>query len=209
MHLLLIRHGETDWNIDGRLQGHTDIALNATGITQAENLATRMALEEKIDALYTSPLARARVTAEIVARHTRTTAQCDDRLKEKRLGDLEGLTRADFQQRYPELYTAWHTSQVHYPLPGEETPIELQTRIQTFLADVRAQNAHANRIVIVSHGGTIGMMLATLIGLDIDRRSPFWFDNASVSRVDLSNARPRIRFLNDTCHLRNGSSNEQ
>jgi probable phosphoglycerate mutase len=204
MHLLLLRHGETDWNSAGRIQGHTDTPLNARGVEQAEQLAARVAAEGRIDALYTSPLARAHMTAEIIARRITHTPLCDDRLKEKSLGELDGMTMLDFQQRYPDLYARWQVSQEHVPLPGEETPPEFARRVQTFLDDVRARHANGARVVIVAHGGTIGMVIATLIGLDINRRLPFWFDNASVSLMDLGGSRPRLRLLNDTCHLRNG-----
>ncbi len=205
MHLLLIRHGETDWNNEGRIQGHTDTPLNARGIAQAEKLAARLA-GEKIDALYTSPLARARITADLIAQKLGIAAIPDDRLKEKYLGELEGLTGAEFEQQYPEVYRAWHASAEHFPMPGEETPAAFRQRVQEFLDDAQARHKDATQVAIVSHGGTLGMFLATLIGLDVHRRFPFWFDNASISRVDLSGSRPRLRLLNDTCHL-NGHGN--
>ena len=203
MHLLLIRHGETDWNNEGRIQGHTDTPLNPRGIQQAGRLAARLASEE-IDAVYTSPLARARVTAELIAQKHCLTAIPDDRLKEKFLGDFEGMTGGDLEKQYPEIFHAWHASEVHFPLPGEETPTALQERVQAFLDRVRAEHPDGAQVAVVSHGGTLSMFLATLIGLDIQRRFPFWFDNASVSHIDLSGTRFRLRLLNDTCHLRNG-----
>ena len=203
MRLLLIRHGETDWNNEGRIQGHTDTPLNARGIAQAEKLAARLA-REKIDAIYTSPLARARATAELIAREHGVAVISDDRLKEKCLGDLEGITGAEFEQQHAELYRAWRESETHYPLPGEETPSAVQERVQAFLDRVRAEHPDGAQVAVISHGGTLSMFLATLIGLDIQRRFPFWFDNASVSHIDLSGTRSRLRLLNDTCHLCNG-----
>jgi broad specificity phosphatase PhoE len=205
MHLLLIRHGETDWNSAGRIQGHTDIPLNARGIEQAEKLAARLA-NEKVNAVYTSPLVRARVTADLIAQKLGIAAIPDDRLKEKYLGDFEGITGAEFEQQHGEIYRAWRESAVHYPLPGEETLAALQERVRAFLDYVRGEHPHGTQIVIVSHGGTLSMFIATLIGLDIHARFPFWFDNASISRVDWSGSRPRLRLLNDTCHL-NGHAN--
>ena len=203
MRLLLIRHGETDWNNEGRIQGHTDTPLNARGIAQAEKLAARLA-SENIDAVYTSPLVRARATAELIAREHGVAVISDDRLKEKCLGDLEGITGAEFEQQHGELYRAWRESETHYPLPGEEAPSAVQERVQAFLDRVRAEHPDDAQVAVISHGGTLSMFLATLTGLDIHRRFPFWFDNASVSRVDLSGTQPRLRLLNDTCHLRNG-----
>ena len=204
MHLLLLRHGETDWNSEGRMQGHSDTPLNANGIAQAHQLAARVASEESFAAMYASPLARARVTAEIIAQQCNLTPLLDDRLKEQCLGDLEGLTGTEFEQRFPEVLAAWRADPLQTPLPGQEKSDAFQQRVQAFLADLQARHADGTRVAVVTHGGTIGMMLATLIGLDIGKRFPFWLDNASISHVDLSGGRVRVRLLNDTCHLRNG-----
>jgi broad specificity phosphatase PhoE len=204
MHLLLIRHGETDWNSQGRMQGHTNIPLNASGIAQANQLAQRLATEP-MDALYSSPLARARMTAEIVAKETGHVPIWDDRLMERQQGAFEGATAVEFAQRYPDIYREWQSSPEHVAVPGEETLAHFQDRIQAFLDQLRTNHTAEQRIAIVAHGGTISMILATLIKLDIQRRTPFWFDNVSISKVDLSGSRPRIRLLNDTCHVRNGA----
>ncbi len=206
MHLLLIRHGETDWNNERRIQGNTDTPLNTCGIEQAEQLATRIA-EEKIDALYTSPLARARMTAEIIGQKCGLAPNLDDRLREKSVGDLESLTVEEVERRYPNLVRLWQVSTDHVPLPNEETPAQVQQRVQAFVADLRERYANGTRVGVVSHGGTLGFLIATLIGWDIYKRMPFWFDNASVSLVDLAGSRPRVKLLNDTCHLRNGHIN--
>ncbi|MDE3090678.1 MAG: histidine phosphatase family protein, partial [Chloroflexota bacterium] len=137
MRLLLIRHGETDWNNEGRIQGHTDTPLNARGFEQAKRLAARLACE-KLDAIYTSPLARARATADLIAQEHGVAAMLDDRLKEKYLGELEGLTSGEFELRYPDLYREWHASKEHFPLPGEEPPLAFRQRVQEFLDAVRA-----------------------------------------------------------------------
>ncbi|MBM3127310.1 MAG: histidine phosphatase family protein [Chloroflexi bacterium] len=205
MRLLLIRHGETDWNNAGRVQGHSDTPLNANGIAQARQLAARIAAEEAFAAMYASPLARARVTAEIVAARCGATPIPDDRLKEQMLGKFEGLTDAEFEQRFPGALAAWRADPIRSPIPGQETRDAFQRRVQSFLDDLRARHTDGTRVAIVTHGGTIGMMLAMLIGLDIGKRFPFWFDNASLSHVDLSGGRVRLRLLNDTCHLRNGN----
>ncbi len=200
MHLILIRHGETDWNDEQRIQGHTDRPLNLCGIEQAHKLAQRLA-EEKLDALYASPLSRARVTAEIIGKKCGLIPILDERLKEKGLGDLEGLSSKEFETLYPELYHKWKTSHEHVPVPNEEPLTHLHERIQAFVADLRACHSNGARVAIVSHGGTVGMFVGALIGLELNRRTPFWFDNASVTVVDLSGPRARIRLLNDTCHL--------
>ncbi len=200
MHLILLRHGETDWNIERRMQGRTDTPLNAQGIDQAQRLAERLAKEEQIDALYTSPLARARTTAEIVGKKLGLEPISDERLCERGAGVFEGLTVAEFAERYPDLHRAWY-SELHRPnLPGAETRDEFHDRVVSFLDFVRAKHVN-QRVGVVSHGGTLSMLLATLLGFDIYRRSPFRFDNTSFSRVRWSDGIVRVELLNDTCHL--------
>ncbi len=203
MYLLLIRHGETDWNSEGRMQGRIDLPLNPRGIEQAERLAERLAAEERIDFLYTSPLIRARATAEIIAKRFGLNPIPDLRLIERSVGKLEGLTLADFRHCYPDLYQLWHESNDHFRLPEGETRAECLERIQSFLEVMRQRHAGA-RVALVTHGGTLSLMLAASIGLDLAKRFPFRFDNASLSKMDLHSVLPRIELLNDTCHL-NGS----
>ncbi len=200
MYLLLIRHGETDWNSEGRMQGRVDLPLNVRGIEQAERLARRLAEEERIDILYTSPLTRARATAEIIAERLALTPIPDIRLVERSVGKLEGLTLQDFELSYPDLYRTWHEGNDHFSLPEGETREECLERIQSFLAMLRRQHMGA-RVAIVSHGGALSLMLGACVGLDPTKRFPFRFDNASLSKVDLKNRMPRIDLLNDTCHL--------
>jgi len=207
MHLLIIRHGETDWNAAQRIQGRTDTLLNACGIEQADKLAARLAAEEALDALYSSPQQRARVTAEAIAQKIRLAPIYDERLVERHLGEVEGLTADELEQKNPELFRIWRESAEHVTLPGEEALTEFQQRVQSFLVDLRARHAAGARIAIVSHGATIGMFFTTLMGWDVKKRSPLWFDNASVSWIEWTPARPRIRLLNDTCHL-NGHHGE-
>jgi len=200
--LTLIRHGETDWNSTGRIQGGVDIALNARGVAQARQLAARLA-GEKFEAIYTSPQTRARTTADIIAQPLGQTPLLDERLADKRLGELEGLTIRDFQEQFPDLYRAWHDRQEPLHMPSGESHAELHARVSAFLADLRARHGESSHLAIVSHGGTLGMMLATLVALDLRRRVPFAFDNASLSRVEWRAERTLVHWLNDTCHLRN------
>lgn len=200
MHLLLIRHGETDWNAEGRMQGRVNVPLNAKGVEQAERLAERLADEERIDILYTSPLLRARATAEIVGAKFGLVPIADMRLVERSVGQLEGLTLADFKERYPDLHRQWQESKEHIRLPNAETREDCVERIESFLAMARPRHEGA-RVALVTHGGTLGLLFAMLLELDIRKRLPFRFDNASFSKVELTKASPRIELLNDTCHL--------
>src|SRR5262245_46586520 len=105
--LYLVRHGETDWNADGRIQGHSDIELNPRGLEQARRLALRIPEEGQFDAIYASPLKRAYRTAELAASALNLKVNSDSRLLERSLGVLEGLTLSDIKDKYPEIHRAW------------------------------------------------------------------------------------------------------
>lgn len=200
MRLLLIRHGETDWNSEQRIQGRTDVPLNARGMEQAEKLAARLASEERMDVIYTSPLIRAGVTAERIASRLGLAPIQDDRLAEQEFGAFEGLCLTEIGERYPEFLKKWRTDKLLPPIPGAETISEFQERVQEFMQEIQGRHPGAP-IGIVTHGGTLRILLATLLDLDIGQRLPFTFDNASVSKIDVGASRVDVRLLNDTCHL--------
>lgn len=201
MYLLLMRHGETDWNLEGRMQGRIDTPLNARGREQAKKLAERLAAEECIDVLYTSPLARARLTAEIIGKRFGLEPLPDVRLVERSAGKLEGMTMPEIEQRYPDVYCAWREDKDRLLLPDAEDKAEFQLRVLSFLELIHDRHSH-QQVGVVTHGGTLSILFATLMGLDIQKRFPFRFDNAALSKVDFSRRRPRIDLLNDSCHLR-------
>ena len=199
--LYLVRHGETDWNVDGRMQGLSDIALNANGLAQARRLAFRLAEEGGFSAIYSSPLLRAAKTAEIIGERLGVPVLVDERLVEHHIGQLEGLTLDDIKEKFPDVYKGWREGGARQPLPGEEAREKFQTRLRDFITDVRTHHAEG-QVIAVTHGGAMSMCLATLLKLDIERRFPFWIDNASLSIVEIGRSAPRLRLLNDTGHLR-------
>jgi probable phosphoglycerate mutase len=145
--LLLVRHGETDWNADGRLQGHTDRPLNDYGRSQARRLADELA-GERLDGLYSSDLARARETAEIVGARLHLPVVLDPDLREKDWGSWEGLTPLE---REAVAYV------------GESTAAHRE-RILASLRRIAAQNA-GGRILVVTHGGSVRRVQAAATGI--------------------------------------------
>jgi broad specificity phosphatase PhoE len=198
-----IRHGETHWNAEGRIQGMTDVSLSAKGLAQAKLLAERLTEEEDFVALYTSTLRRAYATGEIIGQRLGLEPIADARLVERDMGIVEGLTGAEVQERYPEVHRAWKQGNKRVPFPGEENREDFQRRLGEFLRDIRARHTD-HKIAVVTHGGAMGMIMATVMSLDQERRFPFWFENASFSIVEFGGPFPRLLVLNDTCHLRNG-----
>ena len=118
--ILLVRHGETDWNASGRIQGHSDTPLNAAGRQQAQRAAQRLA-PEPVRALYSSDLARAFETATIIGEPLGLTVVTSPRLRERQYGAWEGLTSAEIQARYPEQFAMWRARSTDFAPPQGET----------------------------------------------------------------------------------------
>jgi broad specificity phosphatase PhoE len=201
LRIYLVRHGETDWNLQGRWQGTSDIPLNDKGLRQARQLAARLAQEENLTALYTSPLQRAFATADAIGKTTGLAPIGDERLVERRIGAFEGKTTVEIQAQFPEIYAAWQQGRARLTSPGEEPRAAFQARARSFVQDLRARYAEGN-VVVVTHGGISGMLLMTILEMDTEKRFPFIFDNASLSIIAFEPPGPRIHLLNETCHLR-------
>jgi len=157
---LLVRHGETDWNRDRRFQGHADPPLNETGREQARTLAAELA-GEKVDAVYTSDLARASETAEIVARRLGVPVVADTALREIDVGEWQGLTWQEIEARFPDGVRNWHER--GHGWEGGETYDALGERVVRALRRIGAEHP-AGRILVVGHGGTVRSVRALIEG---------------------------------------------
>jgi probable phosphoglycerate mutase len=195
--LYLVRHAESTWNAEGRVQGQADPPLNERGLMQAARLANRFR-GEHIGVLYASPLQRARQTAELIAMATGLPIHYDEQLKEHDLGLFTGQVYAEIVEQFPELSQFW--MEEARDMPGGEKQYAFHSRAAGTLRAIAERHADA-KIVIVSHAGLFGEYLAYLLGLDRKRRHPFHFDNASVSIVELGGMMPRVIRLNDISHL--------
>jgi broad specificity phosphatase PhoE len=200
LRLYLIRHGETAWNADGRLQGHSDIELNPRGQEQSERLAARLLEEGDFSAIYASPLRRAYDTAARIGAALKLPVTPDVRLLERSLGQLEGLTMNEIREQFPEVHRAWTLGGPRPHIPGEETRQDFVRRVSEFIQDVRSSHAEG-RVIAVTHGGTINMLLMVSLGLDVEHPLPFWIDNCSINLVQWGERGARLRGLNDVCHL--------
>ena len=158
--ILLARHGETDWNLDGRFQGHADPPLNRTGRAQAVDLSLELTGEE-LAAVYSSPLRRALETAEVVAAAHSLAPVTVDALREVDVGSWSGLTRAEVEDRFPQQYARW----LDYGQGWEdgETYDEMAARVVPALLELAARH-EGERILAVTHGGPIRAALAFAAG---------------------------------------------
>lgn len=162
--VLLARHGETDWNAERRFQGHADRPLNARGRAQAEALAERLA-PAPLAAVYASDLARARETAEIVARRHGLPVVTRPDLKEVDVGSWSGLTTDEARTRHPEAFSRWRDEGQPGWADGE-TYEEMRARALRAVLEIGAEHA-GETVLVVAHGGTIRALLATALGLDV------------------------------------------
>ncbi|HVM69311.1 MAG TPA: histidine phosphatase family protein [Gaiellaceae bacterium] len=149
--IVLARHGETDWNREDRFQGHADRPLNEHGRRQAHELAERLR-NDRLAAVYSSPLARALETAQIVAAALGLEVETRDALREIDVGSWQGLTRDEIQARFPGDWEAWLDGAGGWT--GGETYDELQARVVPELLALAARH-HGERILVVCHGGTM------------------------------------------------------
>lgn len=162
--VLLIRHGETDWNAEGRWQGHAPVPLNAQGLAQSAALGRYLAGNGlRIGVLYSSDLKRAMQTAEPVAAALHLPIHTDQRLREIDLGNWQGLTRQEALTWDTERYHAYHADRYAVPMPGGESRGDLRQRARLVFDEITAR--HAGRTVaVVSHGGTLGAMIESVCG---------------------------------------------
>ncbi|HYF91963.1 MAG TPA: histidine phosphatase family protein [Symbiobacteriaceae bacterium] len=193
----IIRHGETDYNRNGRYQGQMDIPLNEDGRRQSEMIADRMATVA-LDAIYSSDLSRAQVTARIIARGREVALE--PRLREIHVGRVMGMSNAEIRQQFPEFWTATEQDPDHTPFPGGESAVDLQRRTMEAMAAIAARYPDG-RVAVVTHGGVIKVIAASVMEMPLAIRPKIVLDNCSLTVVEWSDRGRRVRSLNDTGHL--------
>jgi broad specificity phosphatase PhoE len=198
LHLLLVRHGESEWNVQRRFQGQSDVPLSALGRRQAQLVAGRLA-GEKIDAVYASDLVRAWETARPIAEKNGLKILSEPRLRELKFGVLEGLTFEEAQERYPEMVAAW-LDDFNRPPEGAETIAVFNARVVSLLDDLR-QKHDEQAVLLVGHGGSLSELLRVILGLSREKRWYLELENASLSEVLIAETYISVKRLNDTCHL--------
>lgn len=198
LHLILVRHGETDWNAQRRYQGQSDVPLSELGKRQAELVAERLA-RLKIDAVYASDLKRALETARVVAEKSGLEVLPEPRLRELKFGVLEGLTFDEAQEQYPEMIAAW-LNDFNRPPDGAETIDLFNARCVSLLDELKGK--HDEQVVLlVAHGGSLSEILRVVLGLSREKRWYLEMGNASLTEVLVAEKYVALKRLNDTCHL--------
>ena len=180
MKLLVTRHGETDFNVQKRYAGSTDVPLNARGLEQAQALAQRL-INQPLDVIVVSPLTRARQTADAVHRlRPELPVVVMEEFAERNVGVYEGLTGAEIQQRYPQLWARGCTRRTDDAPDGGETVRQLDQRIARGLAKLK--EAYADKtVLLVCHGGVSKAINRQMTGLSYDEMYDFVLGNGEVA----------------------------
>lgn len=199
---LIIRHGQTDYNAQGRVQGQIDIPLNELGKWQAERVGERLKNYE-LSGIFASDLSRAHDTAKAVAQHhPHLTLLTNELLREVAYGVFEGMAIGEIEHTYPEEYLQWREGDIGYAPPGAENIYDQRARANQALIWVREHCTDANgTIVIVTHGTIERSLVANLLDFGIDQQMRLHYDNTSLTAIQETPRGLGLMLSNDTSHL--------
>ena len=197
--LFIARHGETVWNREGRIQGHTDVGLSERGIAQAELLARRLA-SVPIDAAYASDLSRAADTAAVVLEGRDVPLNPTPRLREYHKGAFEGLTETELRARYPSEYPGYVAKDLDYAPEGGESTRGVSARMAGVINEIKERHLREN-VLVVGHGGSLRAAMMALLGMSLDANWRFVFGNCTLTIVDTYHDNAVLRLFNDGSHL--------
>jgi broad specificity phosphatase PhoE len=197
--IILVRHGETDWNASEIFRGRVNVGLNETGSRQAELLGKYLE-REKIDFIYSSPLKRAFATAGAIARYQELEVKTIANLNDFHFGEWQGLSLWDVKERYPELYRDWLDTPEQVKIPGGESLEDVRSRVLPFVEDA-VMRCGEGRVVFVSHRIISKVLVCALLGMDL---SHFWsirIDVGGLTRFTCGDGRLVLTKHNDTSFL--------
>jgi len=179
--LILIRHGETLWNTQLRMQGTLDSDLTPKGESQIRALGEFMS-EVPFDFLYCSDSGRARKTAEAINKYTGHTLNFDKRLREKNLGIFEGLTSEEARERNPETFQLFKTAGANYVIDQGESTKQLLDRALEAIENIRQRHPH-KVVVLITHGGVVRVLMKHVLGVPLDAPTKFLISNTGIFRL--------------------------
>jgi len=195
----LIRHGETEWNLSGRWQGHADSPLSPRGVSQATALGERMKKED-FNFFYSSDLERAQHTARLVGGPSGWTPTLMESLRERDLGVLEGLTTDEMLVTKPEEYQSFREDGTDYQVPGGESFRQFYNRCSQALEDI-ANKHPGKKIGVVTHGGVLGAIFRYVLQIPLEAERNFVLLNCSINRLEKTNGGWNLVSWGDIAHL--------
>lgn len=199
--VFMVRHGQTNSNIDGLFHGATDVPLNETGHRQAALVADRISQLTDLRSLHSSPLQRALTTARAISTTTGLEPLLHRGLAEMDFGHAEGLTLMTMAERYPDIAARFTDMSDHDArFPGGESRREFHERVRVTLDRIVTEHS-GERLVVVAHGGVIASLLSQILGEDPNDWRRYSIDNCSVTHIELATSGPIAHLLNDVVHL--------
>lgn len=197
--VILIRHGETVFNIEGKIQGSLDSPLTEIGVQQAKAVASRLR-HTSLSKIYTSDLGRALSTAKLIAQPANHPLVPDERLREREMGIFQGLTFDIIAQQYPDDLAQLRVADADYIPPGGESAQQTRERAWAALNDL-ADRHPGEQIAVVSHGAVIAGIIRHILGVPYGGRRGFKIFNAGINVLTKSNDHWTVETLGDICHL--------
>lgn len=206
--ILAIRHGETAWNVDTRIQGHLDIPLNDSGLQQARWLAQALTKRDELHAIYASDLSRAHVTAQTIADAAGLAVIPHLGLRERSFGEFQGRTFAEIEAELPEHARHWRTRTPDWTPPGAgESLITLRDRVLATVDELAARHV-GQKIVLVAHGGVMDVLYRAATRLDLQAPRTWLLPNTAVNRLLWTPQGLSLVGWADTTHLEDRSRDE-
>ena len=197
--IYITRHGETEWNAEGRIQGHTDVPLSERGREQAQMLARRLS-RVRIDAAYSSDLSRAAETARVALVERDISIDFTEELREYNKGVFEGLTETEYRDKYPELYEPSMANDLDFAPPNGETIRETSARLDGIVQRVKWTHMDEN-VLIVGHGGSLRAGIVSLLDLPLQANWKFAMHNCSLTVIYTYPDNAVMHLYNDTSHI--------
>jgi probable phosphoglycerate mutase len=198
--IVAVRHGETAWNVDARIQGQRDIPLNDKGRWQAQRVATALAGRGPVAALYSSDLSRACDTARQIAHAVGLEVVNEPGLRERAFGSFEGNTVVELEASWPEQTARWRQRDPEWTPPGGESLTSLRKRVLQII-DALAERHIGEQIVLVSHGGVLDALYRAATGLDMQAPRTWTLVNAAINRLLWTPQGLTLVGWSDTAHL--------
>lgn len=201
MKIYLIRHGQTDWNLEGKIQGRHDVSLNETGSKQAELLAMGMDKRPVVQ-IFSSRQKRALETAQAVGRRQHVAVTVIDGLEEVEFGEWEGKTWDEISREYPEEFKVWCTEPAEIVPPGGESRPQIYRRIGNALKEILRRSR--GDIAIISHGAALAYMVSIMLEKELGDHDEIIVKNASISTVEYDRETGKFHMAeaNDVSHLK-------
>ena len=197
--LLIARHGETEWNAEGRIQGHTDIGLSSNGVDQARSLGDRLS-GLSIDAAYSSDLRRTSETARLALGERDIVLNQTSMLREYHKGDFEGMTLPEIKEQFPDEYLKYLEKNLDYAPQGGESTRAVSARMAQIISKIKSKHLDQT-VLIVSHGGVLRAAMVSLLDMPLEGNWSFVFGNCGLTIVDIFKDNSVLRQFNDISHL--------